>query len=321
MAAKQAMLTTSSVGRTVELAGEVGFCFGVRRAINLTHRALDAGGPVFIFGDLVHNRNVTDDLERKGLRKVKAVDGAAGGTMVIRAHGLPLEEIEHVREQGLEVVDATCPIVHRAQEAAQTLEERGCQVVIIGDAQHAEIKGIVGVLRKPALIVNSIDELRAAKAERRLARKVGVIFQTTHALELCKDMIGEIVFMCKEVQIINTVCRPVQDRQDDAIGIAERCDLMLVVGSTTSANTMELAELCRAHNPWTLHLQSADDLNEADFVWASRIGIASGLSTPVDVVEAVRTKVLESEKPVQPELRPDPEMLRHRAPDGHVHGT
>ena len=301
--------TRSAAGRTIEVADEVGFCFGVRRAISLTDRALDEGGPVYIFGDLVHNKNVTDQLERKGLKKVKDVNDVSGGTMVIRAHGLPQSETASVRAKGFDVVDATCPIVLRAQEAAQTLEERGCQVVIIGDANHAEIKGILGALRKPALVVDSLEDLRAAKADRRLRRKVGVLFQTTHALELCKDIIGELVFMCKEVQIINTICRPVQARQDDALEIAERNDLMLVVGSATSANTVELAALCRRHNPWTRHIQSADELEDHDFQWASSIGIASGLSTPVDIVIAVRDKLLASPLPVRPELRPPAEAL------------
>lgn len=308
-------LATSAAGRTVEMAEEVGFCFGVKRAIHLTEQALERDGPVYIFGDLVHNRKVTDALEQRGLRKVRSIDDQPAGTMVVRAHGLPQTEIAAAQAQGMDIVDATCPIVVRAQEAATTLEERGCQVVIIGDANHAEIKGILGALTKPALVLDTIEELRAAKADRRLRRKVGVIFQTTHALELCKDLIGELVFMCKEVQIINTICRPVQDRQDDAVELAERSDLMLVVGSATSANTVELAALCAEHNPWTMHIQTVDDLEDDDFVWAGHIGIASGLSTPVDLVEAVRQRLLSSRLPIQPERKPSPDNVR-RSPDG-----
>jgi 4-hydroxy-3-methylbut-2-enyl diphosphate reductase len=303
----------SDAGRTVEIAGEVGFCFGVKRAIGLTRQALDREQPVYILGDLVHNRNVTDELERKGLKKVASVEGRAAGTMVIRAHGLPKAETDAAEAHGMTIVDATCPIVLRAQEAAQTLESRGCQVVILGDANHAEIKGVLGALQKPALVVESIEELRAAKSDRRLGRKVGVIFQTTHALELCRDVIGELVFMCKEVQIINTICRPVQDRQDDATQIAARSDLMLVVGSPTSANTVELAALCRSHNPWTVRVQSAEDVTDALVVWATRIGVASGLSTPVDVVESVCARVLACRLPVEPTRRPDPaDTPQHR---------
>jgi 4-hydroxy-3-methylbut-2-enyl diphosphate reductase len=274
------------------MAKEVGFCFGVKRAINLTRQALAERNDVFILGDLVHNKRVTDELESKGLRKVEDYEGEKAGTMVIRAHGLPKAKIAEARNRGLEVVDATCPIVLRAQEAAQSLEARGCQIVIVGDRNHAEIKGILGALESPALVVNSVEELRAAKASHKLLRKVGVIFQTTHALELCHTIVNEMLMMCKEIQIINTICRPVQNRQDDAVELASKVDVMIVVGSRTSANTMELAELCRHYNPRTIHVQNADELMLSQFDDAKVVGIASGLSTPEDLVEAVRVKVV-----------------------------
>lgn len=278
--------------RTVIMAKEVGFCFGVKRAINLTKQALDERKDVFILGDLIHNKRVTDELENKGLRKVEDYEAEAGGTMVIRAHGLPQVKIQEARERGLEVVDATCPIVLRAQEAAQTLERDGYQVVIVGDKNHAEIKGILGALENPALVLDTIEELHEAKNSYKLLRKIGVIFQTTHALELCNQMVNEMLMMCKEIRIINTICRPVQNRQDDAIEIAARVELMIVVGSRTSANTVELAALCRHYNPNTIHVQNADELPIEKFASCQTVGIASGLSTPEDLVEAVRVKVL-----------------------------
>src|SRR5579859_6980913 len=145
--------------RKVIMAKEVGFCFGVKRAINLTRQALAERSDVFILGDLVHNKRVTDELEGKGLQKVEDYAAEKTGTMVIRAHGLPKTKIQEAKSRGIEVVDATCPIVLRAQEAAQTLERDGYQVVIVGDKNHAEIKGILGALESPALVVDSIDEL------------------------------------------------------------------------------------------------------------------------------------------------------------------
>ena len=278
--------------RKVIMAKEVGFCFGVKRAINLTKQALDERDDVFILGDLVHNKRVTDELEGRGLRKVDDYNGESAGTMVIRAHGLPQAKIAEARERGLEVVDATCPIVLRAQEAAQTLERDGYLVVIIGDRNHAEIKGIIGALENPVLVVSTVEELHEAKNSYKLLRKIGVIFQTTLALELCHSMVNEMLMMCKEIRIINTICRPVQNRQDDAIEIAAKVDLMLVVGSRTSANTMELAALCRHYNPNTIHVQNADELAPESLANCAVVGIASGLSTPEDLVEAVRVKVL-----------------------------
>jgi (E)-4-hydroxy-3-methyl-but-2-enyl pyrophosphate reductase len=277
--------------RKIIMAKEVGFCFGVKRAINLTKQALNERGDVFILGDLVHNKRVTDELEGKGLRKVEDYQDQKG-TMVIRAHGLPKAKIQEAKDQGLEVVDATCPIVLRAQEAAQTLERDGYQVVIIGDRNHAEIKGILGALEQPALVVDNIEELHEAKANYTLMRKVGVIFQTTHALELCNQIVNEMLMMCKEIRIINTICRPVQNRQDDAVELASKVQLMVVVGSRTSANTVELAALCRNYNKNTVQVQNADELDYSTFRDCDIVGLASGLSTPEDLVEAVRQKIL-----------------------------
>ncbi len=274
------------------MAREVGFCFGVKRAINLTKQALNEREDVFILGDLVHNKRVTDELEDKGLRKTDDYNADSKGTMIIRAHGLPKIKIQEAKRIGLEVVDATCPIVLRAQEAAQMLERDGYQVVIVGDKNHAEIKGILGALQQPAIVIDTIEELHEAKDSYRLLRKVGVIFQTTHALELCHQIVNEMLMMCKEIRIINTICRPVQNRQDDAVELASRVELMIVVGSLTSANTMELAALCRHYNPNTVHVQNAEELAYEKFKDVTEVGLASGLSTPEDLVEAVRLKVL-----------------------------
>ncbi|MDE2127091.1 MAG: 4-hydroxy-3-methylbut-2-enyl diphosphate reductase [Armatimonadetes bacterium] len=286
--------------RTVEMADEVGFCFGVKRAINLTRDALDERKEVFILGDLVHNKAVTDELQAKGLQRLDEYDDQHRGTMVIRAHGLPQEKIEEAQKRGIEVVNATCPIVLRAQEAAQELERLGRQVVIIGDKNHAEIKGILGALQKPALVIDSVEELYSYKETYLLRRKVGVIFQTTHALELCRAILNELVFMCKDIQIINTICRPVRNRQDDAVELASRVELMIVVGSRTSANTTELAALCKHHNPNTVQVQGAAELTDEMMGDWRHVGIASGLSTPEDLVEEVRLKVLRS-APVGPD--------------------
>lgn len=280
----------------VYLAKEVGFCFGVKRAINMTRQALAEHPDVAILGDVVHNRTVTSELEARGLKKVKELDDVRGGTMVIRAHGLPQNEIQEARGRGLNIVDATCPIVTQAQEAAIELERRGCTVIIIGDKNHAEIKGVVGNLQNPALVVDSVEELRAANLDKRLLRKVGVIFQTTHSFELCQDIVNELIVSAKEVQVINTICRPVRNRQMDAIELAENVDVMVVVGSRSSANTLELKHLCQKYNPRTIHVENADELDPKAFEGVEEVGIASGLSTPPDIVEGVKRRLMSWEQ-------------------------
>jgi 4-hydroxy-3-methylbut-2-enyl diphosphate reductase len=271
----------------VRLASEVGFCFGVKRAINMTRQALAEGNDVFILGDLIHNRVVTAELEERGLRKVESISDRKSGTMVVRAHGLPEAQLQAAHDAGLNIVDATCPIVKQAQGAARSLEERGCQVVIIGDRHHAEIKGVLGALKHPAIVVDSVDELRKAKLDKRLLRKVGVIFQTTHSFELCQQIVTELIGMAKEVQVINTICRPVRNRQLSALELAQEVELMVIVGSHSSANTRELHHLCSTYNERTIHVENADSLDPADFADVDEVGVASGLSTPPELVEAV----------------------------------
>lgn len=276
----------------VYLANEVGFCFGVKRAINMTKQALAEHNEVSILGDVVHNRTVTSELEARGLVKVNDIDDIRSGTMVIRAHGLPEDKIQEAHDRGLDIVDATCPIVSQAQAAARELEERGCQVVIIGDKNHAEIKGVLGALRRTALVVDSVEELRAAKIDKLLLRKVGVIFQTTHSFELCSQIVNELIMMAKEVQVINTICRPVRNRQLNAVELAAEVDVMVIVGSRSSANTLELKHLCHKYNPRTIHIEGADDIDMAAFEGAETVGIASGLSTPPHLVEEVKARLL-----------------------------
>jgi len=211
---------------------------------------------------------------------------------VIRAHGLPQGEIQAARDRGLDIVDATCPIVTQAQDAALELERRGCTVVIIGDKNHAEIKGVVGNLKNPALVVDSLEELHEAHLDKRLLRKVGVIFQTTHSFELCSAIVSELITMAKEVQVINTICRPVRNRQMDAVELAENVDVMVVVGSRSSANTIELKHLCLKYNPNTIHVENCEELERGRFDGIELVGIASGLSTPPDIVEAVKARLM-----------------------------
>jgi 4-hydroxy-3-methylbut-2-enyl diphosphate reductase len=276
----------------VYLAREVGFCFGVKRAINMTRQALAEHSDVAILGDVVHNRTVTSELEARGLKKVTELDDVRGGTMVIRAHGLPQSEIQEAHDRGLSIVDATCPIVTQAQEAALELERRGCTLVIIGDKNHAEIKGVLGNLRNPAVVIDSVEELREANLDKQRLRKIGIIFQTTHSFELCAPIVTELLSMAKEVQVINTICRPVRNRQMDAVELAERVDVMIVVGSRSSANTLELKHLCQKYNPRTIHVEGAEELDVTLFEGVEEVGIASGLSTPPDVVEEVKRRLV-----------------------------
>lgn len=266
---------------------KIGCCFGVKRAIKLTEEVLSQKKPAYIFGELVHNETITHQLAQKGLRTVAGVDDVKGGTLIIRAHGLSPDERRQAEEKRIEVVDATCPIVRQAQNAAKKLEEEGYQVVIVGDKDHAEIKGILGHLKNEAIVVANHKEVDPSK----LKRKVGLIFQTTHSIEFCKEVVAEVMKTAHDIKIINTICADIRRRQENAVRLAKKVDLMIVVGSHHSSNTIKLKKLCENYNRNTIQIETAKDLSPSKVKKARSIGIIGGASTPDILIEEVKRKL------------------------------
>jgi len=266
---------------------KIGCCFGVNRAIKLTEEALSKGVPAYITGELVHNDTITRKLSEKGLREIKSIDDVKGGMLIIRAHGISPDERVKVEAKKIEIVDATCPIVRQAQIAAKKLEEEGYQVIIVGDRTHAEIKGILGHLSDKALVVANHKEVDQTK----LKHKVGLIFQTTHSVELCRDVVAEVMKAAHEIKIINTICADIRKRQEDAVKLARKTDLMIVVGSHHSSNTLKLKKLCLKYNDNTLQIESAKDLKPSALKGVRSVGIIGGASTPDILIEEVKRKL------------------------------
>ena len=269
---------------------KIGCCFGVNRAVKLTEEALSKGVPAYITGELVHNDAITKKLSERGLREVKDIGDVKGGMLIIRAHGISPDERAKVTAKKIEIVDATCPIVRQAQIAAKKLEEEGYQVLIVGDKDHAEIKGILGHLSDKALVVANHKEVDQAK----LKYKVGLIFQTTHSVELCRDVVAEVMKVAHEIKIINTICADIRKRQEDAVKLAQKADLMIVVGSHHSSNTLKLKKLCHNYNKNTIQIESAKDLKLDKLKSVKSVGIIGGASTPDILIEAVKKKLKET---------------------------
>ncbi len=267
---------------------KIGCCFGVNRAVKLTEEALSKGVPAYITGELVHNDAITRKLSERGLRETKSInDVKKDGILIIRAHGISPDERAKVAAKKIEIVDATCPIVRQAQIAAKKLEEEGYQVLIVGDKDHAEIKGILGHLSAKALVVATHKEVDQAK----LKYKVGLIFQTTHSVELCRDVVAEVMRVAHEIKIINTICADIRKRQEDAVKLAQKVDLMIVVGSHHSSNTLKLKKLCHNYNKNTIQIESAKYLRPSALKGVKSVGIIGGASTPDILIEEVKNKL------------------------------
>jgi len=265
----------------VKLARKLGFCFGVERAIEAAERTLaERGGEIASLGEIIHNRQVVERLAGKGL-KVISEPSEAGGTVLIRSHGEGPAVLAELAERGVEIVDATCVLVKRAQRIVEELTRDGYRVVVIGQAAHPEVRGVCGYA-PDVVCVDSPEDLD------RLPRggKLGVVCQTTHSLEHFGEMVGHIVARgYREVKVVNTLCNEVKDRQAAAVELARSVEVMFVLGGKQSANTRELARLCAEQGVPTYHLENWDGFRPEMAAGKGTAGVTAGASTPKWVIE------------------------------------
>jgi len=260
----------------VEVAEGAGVCFGVRRAIRLAEEALE--------GDLIHNPQEMQRLGRLGFRVVESLDEAEpGAVLLIRSHGLAPAVVAEARARGLEVVDATCPLVHRVQTLAHDLEAEGFQVLVAGDAAHPEVQAIMG--HAPgAVVVEGPEAVEAVD----LVRRVALVAQTTFSPGLFQRMAEALLAREPEdVRIVRTICTATVERQRAAAALAARSDVVVVIGGRNSANTNRLAELCAASGVPTHHVETAEEIQAAWLEGRPRVGVAAGASTPHWIIEEV----------------------------------
>lgn len=272
-------------------APKAGFCFGVKRALEAT---LDKGGdrsqPVYTLGPLIHNPQVVQELADKGITAVNNLNEIdACGTVIIRSHGVGPGTLQEAAEKRLEIIDATCPFVKKAQQLARELYEQGYLVVVVGDKQHPEVTGIVGWTENTGIVVESPAEAENLPP----AEKYGVISQTTQPEENFEGTVGVLKNMGAEVKAYNTICHATRERQDEAVKLADKVDAMVVVGGKNSANTQKLARLCQKTGTPTYHIETAEELEKIDFSRVSMVGLTAGASTPDWIIEEVRRKMEE----------------------------
>lgn len=272
----------------VKIARTAGFCWGVRRTVDQVMEVADhAAGPVVTLGPIIHNPQAVARMQEKGVRTVGAVaEVQSGTTVVVRTHGAVKSELEAAEGRGLEVVDGTCPYVKYPQAMAQRLSRDGYHVVIVGDANHAEVKGVVSYAEGPCTVV------KPGEAVPRIPdKKVAVIAQTTCIGADFERIVGALALRHKEVRAVNTICSDTEERQDDARSLAREVDAVVVVGGKNSANTRHLAEICRSIQPRTWHVETEEELQPEWFQGCAVVGISAGASTPDWVVEGVAKRL------------------------------
>lgn len=268
----------------IVLADHAGFCFGVKRATDMVIKlAKESNQQLYTLGPLIHNPQVVQRLEEMGVKTIEDYSGLTEGIVLIRSHGVPPQVIKDIEAQGLEVVDATCPFVKRAQEHAKQLAEDGYQVLICGDQDHPEVIGIVGSVNANTLVVKTADELK----QKNLQTKVGIIAQTTLSIQNFKDVISKVVELAKDIKIHNTICTTTEKKQKAASDLAKKVDLMLVIGGRNSANTNRLVEICHTTEVKTYHIETASELKKDWFHSVRLIGVTAGASTPTWIIKEV----------------------------------
>jgi len=275
----------------VEKTAGMGFCFGVKRAIKTLERVARKHGRVETLGAIVHNRQVLERLAGIGVRVADSLDEIEGDTVVIGAHGIGPQLEDEIKARYRQVINTTCPFVHRAQVAARRLARSGFFVIIYGDASHPEVKGILGWANDKG--VATLDENFAAQAQD-LPRRLGVLSQTTQIptrfTEFNKRVIDSALVKDSELRIIDTICHDIRERQQSALELARRVDLMLVIGSHGSANTNHLAELCTTATRTHL-VETAGEIQPSWFQEHRHIGVTSGASTAEETIDEVLAKL------------------------------
>ena len=272
----------------VRIARTAGFCWGVRRTVDKVLEVADgADHGVVTLGPIIHNPQAVERMREKGVGMVNAIAEVAGGaTVVVRTHGAVRSELAAAKERGLELVDGTCPYVRYPQAMAQRLSKEGYHVVIVGDANHAEVKGVVSYAEGPCTVVKPGGPIPEIEA-----RKVAVLAQTTCIGAEYERVVGVLALRHREVRAVNTICNDTDERQTDARQLASEVDAVVVVGGRNSANTRHLAEICRGIQPRTWHVETEAELDPAWFQGCKVVGLSAGASTPDWVIEGVAERL------------------------------
>jgi len=275
----------------IEKTREIGFCFGVKRAIDILEKVARERSGLETLGAVVHNQQVLQRLAGIGVRVAQGIDDIRGDMVAISSHGVSPQIEEEIRARHIDIVNTTCPFVHRLQTAARRLAETGFFVIIYGDAEHTEVKGVLGWADGRGLA--TLDEKFMAKLGS-LPRRLGVLSQTTQIpadfTEFAKKLIDSAFTRDSELCIIDTICHDIRKRQAAALELANRVDLMLVIGGHSSANTNRLAELCSTVTEAYV-VETAEEIRPSWFQGKYHIGVTSGTSTAEQTIDEVLARL------------------------------
>ena len=300
----------------ITTAQNAGFCFGVKRAVDLVYKEAENGSFVYTFGPIIHNEEVVADLNKKGVKVVEDPEELKilpKGTIIIRSHGVSEEIQKELASYGHKVIDATCPYVKKIHRTVMEKSAAGQHIIIIGNRQHPEVIGIMGWCRenpesqdaKSYTVIEHEDEAKAVNIP--IERKLCIVAQTTFNYKKFQDLVEIIKEKGYDILVLNTICNATEERQSEAYQLAGQSDAMIVIGGKQSSNTRKLYEICKNECENTYYIQKLDDLDLNLFKSYRNVGITAGASTPNNIIKEVHTamseksfeQLLEEEKVVQ----------------------
>ena len=269
------------------VAKDAGYCFGVRDAVNLAKKSGDDFQEVYMLGDIVHNETVVDNLNKRGSKVVESINDIPEDKPVLfRAHGTDPDTWKKAQKKKLNIIDATCPLVTEIHEEIKELESENRRTIIIGDHNHDEVVGIAAHVKDP-IIISCVDEAK----ELRKMKRAGVVSQSTQMIENVQEILNVLSEKVYDLRFVNTICFPTRRNHDQIKKLSNICDLMIVIGSFTSANSKRLTQLSLERNKNSFQVTCADDIDELWFDGVESVGISAGASTPDNLIEDVIAKV------------------------------
>ena len=269
------------------LAKDAGYCFGVRDAVNLAYDTADKDGDVYMLGHIVHNENVVKDLDNAGAKVVDSLENIPKNKPVLfRAHGTSVETWDKANKKNMNIIDATCPLVLEIHDEVKKLEAEGRKIIIVGDHGHDEVKGIASQVKDPIIVSSSKEALILRKYKR-----AGIVSQSTQTIENVQEIINIIMTKVFDLRFVNTICFPTKRNQTQIKELAKQCDLMVVIGSFTSANSKRLTALAKERNDKSYQVTNADEINPNWFKEVEIVGVSAGASTPDKIINDVLEKI------------------------------
>ncbi len=269
----------------IHLGKSSGFCFGVKRALEIAHQTVKDQDNIYMLGDIVHNEDVVRQIRKTGIKKIKRLTRGKNRTLLIRAHGASLETFEKARKLGYTIVDATCPMVKEIHTIVKRFAQKGYKIIVIGDKKHDEVQGIIGQIKSKAIVIDTTEQVPLKVIQR--IKKAAVVAQSTQNMEKVLQVVKILKRQIKKIEFFNTICRPTRNKQAEVKIMPLLNDVMIIIGSKTSANTKRLYEISKSLNRESHWVCAKEEVKPEWFKEVKNVGVIAGASTPEATTKGV----------------------------------